>query len=530
MIQLFALQRQPAKTQQIDGSDQTLFYGKNNDFPLRLAKLVQESPTASAAISIYSDFLEGYGFTDSQIPKIVVNSQGLTFQELHSLTCESYALFRGFTWLIKYNQMGEITEIYPIPFENVRMKAPDSSGNISKFLVNPYFGTALYQRQDSREYNGFTDQKSTVNQIIKEKEKFKGQILYVGQTRPLSRFYPEPDYYSAQSWMAIDAGISEYHAKNLDAGFFQTVLLRKIGNPNAPSTHPADQRKNDAGELESFRTVAERLALDMQPMMGSESLVKMIVEWGETKDTLPDIQAFPQITNEAFFNSLQETCDRKILMATKIPDILVNMGRSGSLSDGNQMANATKVMIDRVKKPQAMLESLYGRILTRMSKPVTAEVKILPPNTFQELDTIDPLVWETLTVEERREWIKDNTEYPIKEIIAPAQTPAQPTAFKAVFFTDYPDGVKSEVKKAMRFLDQGGECKQTAKGIQISRDLMEGRPISFKQIRAIYSFLKRNRDKENIPFMDSCDAVKYSAWGGSAMLKYCEDKIKMMND
>jgi hypothetical protein len=527
MIQLFALQRQPAQTQQIDGSDQTLFYGKNNDFPLRLAKLVQESPTASAAISIFADFLEGDGFSNQDISKVIVNSQGLTFGELHSLTCESYALFRGFTWLVKYNQMGEITELYPIPLENVRMKAPDAKGNISKFLVNPYYGTALYQRQDSKEYSAFTDQKSTVNQILKEGEKFKGQILYVGQTRPLSRFYPEPEYYAAKSWMAIDAGISEYHEKNLDAGFFQTVLLRKIGNPNAPSTHPADQRKNDLGELESFRTVAERLAMDMQPMMGSESLVKMIVEWGETKDTLPDIQPFPQITNEAFFNSLQETCDRKILMATKIPDILVNMGRSGSLSDGNQMSNATRVMIDRVKKPQAMLESLYAKILTRFYKPVTAEVKILAPNTFQELDAIDPLIWEVLTPEEKREWVKENTEYPVHDNV---QIQVQPQAFKAVFFTDYPEGVRSEVKKAMKFLDQGGECKQTAKGIQISRDLMEGRPISFKQIRAIYSFLKRNRDKENIPFMDSCDAVKYSAWGGSAMLKYCEDKIKMMND
>ena len=118
---------------------------------------------------------------------------------------------------------------------------------------------------------------------------------------------------------------------------------------------------------------------------------------GADERPAPELQPFPQITNENFFTSLQEVCDRKIPMAMGIPGILVNMGRDNSLSDGSQMANATKVMQDRVRKHQNLLENYYMQVLKMFATPYMGEVKIVNGNSFQELETIDPSVWEVLT-------------------------------------------------------------------------------------------------------------------------------------
>lgn len=528
MIKAFLnLFRQPAHQTQVDLTEGVLPYGKGNNFPLRLAQLVQSSPTGAAGHSIISSFIEGNGFSDQTLKDLKINGLGETFGLLHACTSESLALYRGFAWLIKYNASAQITEIYNVPFENVRLCKPDSRGVISKVRVNPYFGTSEYRKSDSVEYDVFTpEQKQTLKQIASQQTKFKGQILYVGQTRPLSRFYPEPDYYSCADWLKIDAGIQSYHANNLEAGFFQTVLLKMVGDPDAPSTHPDDQGTDDAGNKIPLKTRGERFNIEMQQFTGSDSKTKMLVLWEQMKDQLPELQPFPQITNENFFTSLQEVCDRKILMAMGIPGILVNMGRDNSLSDGSQMANATKVMQDRVRKHQNLLENYYMQVLKMFATPYMGEVKIVNGNSFQELETIDPSIWEVLTPEEKRKWIKENTEYPVSD--APAPIPA-PSNFSNVFFSDYPETAKKNAERALKYSVDHPGCG-TAMGKRRGQDISEGRPLSFKDVKSIYSFLKRNAGFENTLFSDSCNAVLFSMWGGKPMLNYCAEKIKFINE
>lgn len=411
-----------------------------------------------------------------------------------------------------------------MPFENCRLGIPDSSGVISKIVVNPYFGTPLHDqtKKFQREYDTYTPEKRFVlEQMAKQGKSFKGQILYIGETRPLSRFYPQPEYYSSKSWMAIDAGIQEYHANNLDAGFFQTVLLKMVGDPDQASTHPEDQKTDADGNKVSIRTRGERFNIEMQSFTGSESKTKMLVLWEQLKDQMPELQAFPQITNADFFTTLQQTCDQKILMSMKIPAILVNIGRENSLSDGAQMANATRVMHDRVTKPQNLLERTYKEILGKFFEPVNGEIKIINTNSFQELDNIDPLVWEVLTVDEKRKWVKENTEYPV----LPGPAPVMQAKFQDIFFTDYPQKARNNAKQALEHTSPCG----TPMGKRRGQDIAEGRPLSFKDIRSIYSYLKRNQGHKNKAW-ESCEPVLFHMWGGQEMLDYCADKIKMINE
>jgi len=529
MTQVFNLVREPVQTYQVDRTDGTLPYGKNNAFPLELAMLVQESPAASSCISILSDFIEGNGFSDPSLNTKVINGQGQTFGEIHNLVTESYALYEGYVLLMKYSRTGDITEIFSVPFENVRLGIPDSKGIISKVKVNPYYGTALYQRSFSEEYDVFNpDPKVVMAQMAKQGTKYKGQILYRAFTRPLSRFYPLPYYYSAKYWMGVDAEIGKFHEGNLDAGFFQTVLLKKVGNPNAPSTHPDDQETDSSGNVQSKKTLGERFEIDLQPFIGADSKTKMLVLWEEMKDQLPELQPFPSLPNDAFFQTIQQLTTKNILIATKIPAILANMGQDNSLSDGNQMANATRIMHDRVAKTQNMLETDYSKILSTFKVPYTEPIKIVNTNSFETLKQIDPLIWTEMTQQDRAEWIKKNTDYPISPKPAGA-TPAPVSNFSNVLFTDYPAKARQNAKEAMRFMKENPGCGKPM-GRQRTQDIIDGKPLSFSDIRRIYGYLKRNQEHENKVFSDSCESVMYSGWGGTSMLDYCAEKINFIND
>lgn len=525
--------RQPAQPIQVDLTDNSLWYGSDNAFPLKLATLVQESPAASSCISVLSDFLEGSGFSDETLKDKQINARGQTLGDIHNLVCESYALFEGFSLIVKYTREGKISEIFHYPFENCRLERPDAKGIISKININPYYGTSIFQRMYTEIYDTFNPDPIVVrSQMAKQKEKYKGQILYVAFTRPLSRFYPQPYYYSAKSWMAIDAGIGAYHENNLDAGFFQTVLMKMIGNPDEVSTHPDDVCYNDAHQSEPKRTRGERFNIMMQGFTGSESKTKMMVLWEMMKEQLPTLEAFPTTTNEAFFTTLQNLTTKNILIATKTPSILANMGGESSLSDGNQMANATRVMHDRVKKPQNLLIRTYKMLLGNFKVPYEQEIKILNTNSFESSVKVEDQ-WKALTAPEQRQWLKENTDFPIQETTpataTPTPTPAKVNQFSNIMFTDYPEGAKKNAQRALRWMADNEGCGKPM-GKQMSQDIVDSKPLSFKDIKRIYNYLRRNRVHENKLFSDSCDSCLFSAWGGIAMFDYCEAKIKEINE
>ena len=528
--------RQPADPQQYDTSEGILkYFGEANNFPLKLAKLVQESPTASACISTLSDFIEGADFSDNALANLVINSQGLRFGDLHSGNSDAYALFEGVAILVKYNKQGQKTEFYPIPFENCRLDKPDSKGIISKIKVNPYFGVySLFKNQNTKVYDTYNPKPEVVAaQIARDGRAYKGQILYIGKPRPLSPFYPRPHYMSCESWMGVDAGIGQYHKGNLDGGFFQSVLLKIIGNENDPSTHPDDQKWNETAQKnESKRTRGERFKIDMQQFLGTKAKSKGMVLFADNKDAMPVMEAFPSAATDNLFTSLQATCTENITRATKVPSILANIQSGATLGgDGNQIRAAVKVMQQRVSRTHAMFQRVYADLFSNSVFTVPADIKILHYNPFPELEVVDEQIWEVLTPEEKRNWIKKNTDIELLETAQPAAAPAvQPPAppqdkFQNVLLTSYPQAAKDNAKRALKFFEDTGKACGTKAGWATSKNIADGLPISYESVKKIYRFLLKKESYKDYLFTDSCEAVLYSAWGGTEMKDWAANKI-----
>jgi len=98
-------------------------------------------------------------------------------------------------------------------------------------------------------------------------------------------------------------------------------------------------------------------------------------------------------------------------------------------------------------------------------------------------------------------------------------------------YSDYPDGVKSNAKAALKYADDNGwgSCG-TPVGKQRANQLAKGEPISVDTIKRMYSFLSRHEGdlQSSKSFTDGCGYLMYMAWGGKSGLGWSRNKLRTL--
>jgi hypothetical protein len=430
------LVRQATTQAQRNFIEDTIVWGQEDAFPLKLAQAVQRSPAASACISTRSQFIKGSGFTDKTLMKQKVNETD-TLWSLHCKLSDILALFRGFAVNLKFNGVGEITKVYDMAFESIRFVKPadDLNVNIDRIKYNPYFGTKEFQKKYTKEYCLY-DKEGLASQIESMRDTFPGQVYYYGRTSPLFRFYPMPEYWSAEKWIEIDGKIQEFHAENLDNGFFQSVLMNIIGDPNQPSKNPkyvVTETVNGQTVQRSTKTVGEEFSEMMsEQFSGAKKAGNVMALWSLNQDQAAKVNAFPNNTNADLFTTLQDLTTKNITIATKTPSILANISEGVSLgSAGSEIQKAIELMQATVVEDQHALMDFYNDILLP-GMGIAARVELVNYSPVTITPEIDDKVFEWLNDEEKAEWVKKA--YPnitIKRTFAattpaPTSTPGQP--------------------------------------------------------------------------------------------------------
>lgn len=518
------IQREFAYTNQIDTPTGFLSFGPGNNFPNKLASLVEGSPTATSCLSTLTDFITGEGFNEGEdLENLKVNSQGLTFFNFHNIQSDNFSHNWGVASLVKYNKLGQITEFFDIPFGYCRLGKPDSKGVISKIHYNPYFGDALlYRQQDTVTYDVYNPE-AAVLQIAKD-PKFKGQIFWMGVKTTRHPFYPIPDYYSAQHWMRIEKNAGVYFDENLENGFLTPTILKMFGDPNDPSGLK-DGNGDDIPKGKAFDTEMTT------NFAGAKRVGQVMAFWANNKDEFPIAEAFPTNANADMHRVTDEHATKKITIATKVPGILANISEGVSLGgDGNTIRAAVKLMQQRVVRPQSLLITYYQELLANMVKPYTDTITITSYSPFPELETVDPSIWAELSTQERRDWIRDHTEIQLTEQVDPAlEEPAPPPAQNRItnlHFNSYPAKAKENVKRAIDWQEKmNAKCLKPA-GKIMSEAILNGTPLGPKEIRRLSRYLSKQTVYKDHPYDQDCNSVLYDAWGGSEMMVWANEKVK----
>jgi YHS domain-containing protein len=519
--------RQPTKRNNLNFDQYLPYFDGNDNFPLKWHKAISESPSASSCVSTIQDFLEGFGFSDPQLEKRIVNTKNETVFQVHSKTCKDFGEFEGFCWLFRFDGSGNISEWEHLPFENCRLSKPDDRGFIPFILYNPFFGTSDYSSEKSK----FTTPYHTYNpaavneQILKEKSKFKGQVFFFGTTTALSRFYPMPEAYSSVKWMGVETGVSDYHEDNINNGFLQPYILCMIGNPDEPITNPeGSSDKKPITRAEEFDNLVSA------NFMGAKRVGNHMIHWVSSKEEAPFPVPLPTNSSGDLFLAVDTQATKKITIAFKVPAILANINEGVSLGgDGNMIRVAVKLMQQRVIKKQRMLTDAYGMVLKKFATPYVQEITITPYNPYPELEVLDDKVWNAISREEQRDWIEKNTEI---ELIDPIGTPPVTNGQQiAAKYTNtipmaFPEKVRAKIKKALEYQDKMGiKCSSTG-GRMISEAILNNQNLGMRNLKRIYSYLKKRPEFENSLYSEGCNAIAYHSWGGKDMEDFLESKLK----
>lgn len=516
------IQREFAYLSQIDLSSKHIPFGPSDSFPQQLADLIKGSPTATSCLSTMADFITGEGFNlGEDLENLIINPNGMKFFRYHSIQSASLSENWGVATLVKYNRVGGITEMHDLPFGYCRLGQPDDNGVISKIHYNPYFGTTLYKRQDTVVYDVFNP-KAAITQAGKD-PKWRGQIHWLGIRDNKDPFYPWPDYYSASKWMRIEKNAATYFDENLENGFLTPAIMKMRGNPNDPSGKK-DSNDNDISKGELFDTELTK------NFAGARRVGQLWAFWADNEDEFPKVEPFPTNQNAEMHRVTDEHAIKKITIATKVVGILANISEGVSLGgDGNTIRAAVKLMQQRVKRQQALLIDYYTSMLSifvgvDLSEPLT----IVPYNPFPEMEAVDPQVWEVLTPEEKRKWVNDHTEIELIEAQPAVTTTPAPAENKiiALHFNTYPKKAQENVKRALEWQEKFNKSCLKPSGRKVSEAILNGVPLSMKEIKRLSRYLSRQTVYASRPYDDSCDAVLYDAWGGSEMMVWANDKVK----
>jgi len=329
-------------------------------------------------------------------------------------------------------------------------------------------------------------------------------------------------------WMKSEAGIADYHEKKINEGFLQPYILVVKGNPNEPSTNPDYQNVNDNKPA----TVAQVFDDQIEgKFMGRNNHQVLMVQWVDTAagQEAPEVVAIPTSANSETFITLDNQGIKKITVGWDVPAILANINEGVSLGgDGNMVRVSVKLMQQRVIKKQRILTDAYSKVLKTFVTPYVQDITIVPYNPYPELEVIDQKLWDALTVEERREWINDNTE--IELIETEVTTPEQPQA-KIInsIPISFPEKVRNNAKIALEYQDKMGLKCQGPGGRGIAQGISDNQNMGIRQLKRIYNYLKKKEKFANSPYNEGCEAILYQAWGGKEMFDFLDVKLKELD-
>jgi hypothetical protein len=96
-------------------------------------------------------------------------------------------------------------------------------------------------------------------------------------------------------------------------------------------------------------------------------------------------------------------------------------------------------------------------------------------------------------------------------------------------YNDYPKGATANAERAIIENEERGNKCATQTGKIRAQSIAARRPLSFKTVKRVYSYLSRAKTY-NTGNYDDCGTISYNLWGGDVMLRWAERIVNRENE
>ena len=406
-----------------------------NLYPQFLIDLFYNSSTHAAIVSTVSDMIAGESITVEESDNLdayvklkrflaQANSKGESLHSVVKKIAFDFKLQGAYALNVVWSKdRTEISDIYHIPVERIRMGKPDALGRVSEYYVSAdWSNTRRNKPQVVPAFN--VNDRTNPNAII-----------YDGMYSPNMQLYKVPDYVAACNWCLIDQKVAEFHLANIENGFAGSYF---ISFANGVPT--AEERRQVENSIKKKFT-------------GSGNAGKFVLTFSDDKNRTPDITPISVADADKQYLALQELLVQNILTGHRVTSPML-MGIKNSTGLGNnaeELNSAFEVFLNSVIKPfQNNILSCLGKILEVnginlpleivQNKPITTRFTIEDMKEVMTTDEIrselglKSLEEEELTADEedkRQKYAKvgsmitDGKELPLFDTIEEAEAEAE---------------------------------------------------------------------------------------------------------
>jgi hypothetical protein len=216
----------------VDRTEGIQWYTRNNLYPQIVEAVRDRSYTIKSACDRLSKFLRGEGFEDKLLADLVVNSKGLTLNNILKQVAIDGASFSGsFVVHLGVNMNGQYNNISVWPLQYWRFGLPDENGDIHDYKYNSNWERDPYKELSNAkniiEYDKFNPDPEAIKEEINEHGlSYKGQVFYF---TPLEDQYPLATFDSVLDQGQTQEEIGIFRLSSIQNGLNATNIFSYPG-------------------------------------------------------------------------------------------------------------------------------------------------------------------------------------------------------------------------------------------------------------------------------------------------------------
>jgi len=281
--------------------------GDKNSFYQVIIDAYNGSPTNSAIIDSYSQFIYGKGLTSKDKARkpsewaAIISL--LSKKDLRKI-CKDFEMFGEASIEIKYVN-GKIQRCFHVAKQRIAPEVANEEGDITGYYYSYDFSNVNKYKPERMDAFGFGDGMGERSEIYIIRDYQVGQF-----------YYSNPSYVSGISWARMEEEISNYSINHIQNG----LSFGHIINMNA-------------GVQESIETIQENTRQIRNHLTGSQNAGAFFLNWNDNKDSEITISALEVSDAHQQYAYLSEESRQQICTAHKLTSqMLVGISSSKGFS------------------------------------------------------------------------------------------------------------------------------------------------------------------------------------------------------
>lgn len=343
-------------------------FGSNNLYPQICEEIAKNSFTLKSSLARVADFINGEGFADPAVGKLVVNKMGLTGGETLDDILKRVSLdYAGWNTLVlhfNYDLNYRICSITQIPFSYIRLDVQDETGRVNNYKYSYNWeqdGRRYLQFRNIETYDKFNPDPMVVKAQIEEAGgilNYKGQVLYLT---------PRMDEYPIASYDSV----LEHAQAQYEAGLYKLAITQNQFSADIAIVYPGEFESQD--EKQSFTDLIESRS-------GARNAGKRIgiQDKSGTKKASDMFQVLTPANVDKQYEYTENSSRDAIMENEALPKELLGVRPESGMFNQDNMENAYTYFNAITRNRRAALSRAFAHILKFWQVPIITEALIKP--------------------------------------------------------------------------------------------------------------------------------------------------------